>query len=179
MSKNERDHDPKVADRIQSVAHFAPAEGLQYDLTEMFDMAEESRKAKAAHDEARTEFFPDVKGTVKGYAEIYPDSSPMEENPYYLPSKDPVHFKYGEDMYLAEVAKYLESTYRAHYVGTDGIQSFDAIKASGHGVGFTVGDIIKYAMRFGKKDGYNRKDVLKIIHYAILLLHVMDAEELK
>ena len=28
--------------------------------------------------------------------------------------------------------------------------------------------------RYGKKDGKNRKDLLKIIHYAIIMLHVHD-----
>ena len=32
-------------------------------------------------------------------------------------------------------------------------------------------NIIKYAMRYGKKDGYNKKDLMKIIHYTILLWH--------
>lgn len=33
---------------------------------------------------------------------------------------------------------------------------------------------MKYAQRYGKKDGFNRKDILKIIHYAVMLLHVHD-----
>ena len=32
-------------------------------------------------------------------------------------------------------------------------------------------NIIKYAMRYGKKDGYNKKALRKIIHYNILLWH--------
>jgi hypothetical protein len=47
---------------------------------------------------------------------------------------------------------------------------------AGHGVGFCVGNIIKYAQRYGKKGGYNRKDLMKIIHYAIFLLHTHDKE---
>ena len=41
---------------------------------------------------------------------------------------------------------------------------------SDHGEGFCIGNIIKYAQRYGKKDGYNEKDLLKIVHYAIILL---------
>ena len=33
------------------------------------------------------------------------------------------------------------------------------------------GTAIKYLMRFGKKDGKNKKDLLKAIHYIILLMH--------
>ena len=35
---------------------------------------------------------------------------------------------------------------------------------------------MKYAQRYGKKNGYNRDDILKIIHYAIMLLHVHDSQ---
>jgi len=38
-------------------------------------------------------------------------------------------------------------------------------------------NIIKYAMRYGKKEGYNKKDLLKIIHYTILLWHFTQEEE--
>ena len=31
-----------------------------------------------------------------------------------------------------------------------------------------MGTLMKYAMRFGKKDGKNPKDLMKLIHYAIL-----------
>jgi hypothetical protein len=34
-----------------------------------------------------------------------------------------------------------------------------------------LGTIVKYAMRYGKKEGKNKKDLLKIIHYTILALH--------
>ena len=37
--------------------------------------------------------------------------------------------------------------------------------------------MLKYAQRYGKKDGRNRKDLLKIIHYAIIMLHVHDLNE--
>ena len=47
---------------------------------------------------------------------------------------------------------------------------------AGHGVGFTVGNIMKYAQRYGKKNGYERKDIMKIIHYAIMLLYVHDTQ---
>ena len=33
---------------------------------------------------------------------------------------------------------------------------------------------IKYAKRFGKKNGDNPKDIMKIIHYCIFLLNELD-----
>jgi hypothetical protein len=36
---------------------------------------------------------------------------------------------------------------------------------------------MKYAQRYGKKGGKNRKDLLKILHYTIIALFVHDKEE--
>jgi hypothetical protein len=52
------------------------------------------------------------------------------------------------------------------------IQSTEFIFDAGHGEGFCLGNIIKYAQRYGKKDGKNEQDLLKILHYAIILLGV-------
>ena len=46
----------------------------------------------------------------------------------------------------------------------------------GHGTGFCIGNILKYAQRYGKKGSHKeaRKDLMKILHYAIIQLHVHD-----
>lgn len=82
--------------------------------------------------------------------------------------------KYNEIALLDEIQEYVLSTYGKHYVGEDNVQAMDLIISSGHGVGFTVGNIMKYVSRYGKKKGFNRDDVLKIIHYALFLLYVHD-----
>ena len=49
---------------------------------------------------------------------------------------------------------------------------------AGHGAGFTIGNIIKYAQRYGKKgtpEDY-RKDLMKVLHYGIMALHVHDTK---
>jgi len=38
---------------------------------------------------------------------------------------------------------------------------------------------LKYAQRYGKKDGYNRADILKILHYALMALHQHDINQSK
>ena len=50
--------------------------------------------------------------------------------------------------------------------------------AGGHGTGFCIGNILKYAQRYGKKGSREdaRKDLLKVLHYAIIQLHVHDQE---
>ena len=35
---------------------------------------------------------------------------------------------------------------------------------------------MKYAQRYGNKDGYNRKDLLKVLHYGLIALYVHDKE---
>ncbi|MGA0844059.1 MAG: hypothetical protein ACO3RT_07885, partial [Arenicellales bacterium] len=30
---------------------------------------------------------------------------------------------------------------------------------------------MKYGSRYGEKDGHNKRDLMKVIHYAMLLLH--------
>jgi len=82
---------------------------------------------------------------------------------------------FNEENLLAEIDAYIKSTYAGHYKGN--YQATEIIIDAGHGLGFTLGNVIKYAKRYGKKDGYNRKDLLKMIHYAILALHVHDVEK--
>ena len=49
---------------------------------------------------------------------------------------------------------------------------------AGHGEGFCMGNIMKYAMRCGKKDGSDAEmDLLKIIHYAIIAIHLWDEDK--
>lgn len=95
------------------------------------------------------------------------------EGEQYSPS-----YKYSEDRILAEVKSYVDSTYGQHY-SRNKFQATEFILDGGHGDGFCIGNILKYAQRYGKKDGYNRKDLLKIIHYAIIALHNHDMNERK
>ena len=82
-----------------------------------------------------------------------------------------VKYKYNEDKTLVELKKYIESTYDEHY-SKNKFQATEFIIDAGHGEGFCIGNIMKYAQRYGKKDGKNRKDLLKVIHYAIIALHI-------
>lgn len=79
--------------------------------------------------------------------------------------------KFNEDEALKTLRKYIESTYDGHY-SMNKIQSTEFIFDAGHGEGFCLGNIIKYAQRYGKKDGRNTADLLKILHYGIILLGV-------
>jgi hypothetical protein len=88
-------------------------------------------------------------------------------------TKEPINYKFKEDLYLDELLTYISATYRGHYSQSK-IQSTEFIMDAGHGEGFTIGNIIKYAQRYGKKAGKNRADILKVCHYAIMMLYVHD-----
>ena len=79
--------------------------------------------------------------------------------------------KYNEDKIIAEISEYINKTYNQHYVGANQIQTIDVWDALGDVESSLRDNAIKYLMRFGKKDGKNRKDLLKAVHYIILLMH--------
>ena len=71
---------------------------------------------------------------------------------------------------LLEIEAYIKGTYGQHYAKDKKFQTTEIIFDLGHGEGFCVGNIIKYASRLGKKKGASRKsDLQKLIHYAILM----------
>jgi len=86
-----------------------------------------------------------------------------------------IEYKYNEGNLIAEIQDYIDATYGEHY-STNKYQATEFIIDGGHGEGFCIGNVMKYAQRYGKKDGYNRKDLMKIIHYAIIAMHVHDLE---
>jgi hypothetical protein len=84
-------------------------------------------------------------------------------------------FKYSEDKILDELRIYIQNTYGSHY--GDQIQAQDLIRSMGMAEEFFLGNVIKYASRYGKKSGKNRDDLLKVLHYTILLLNLNDREK--
>lgn len=88
--------------------------------------------------------------------------------------KNSISLKFQEDKYLKEVLDYISSTYNQHYAKDQEVQSIEMIISAGHGEGFALGNISKLAARYGKKLGHNRQDLLKILHYGVLALHIHD-----
>ena len=83
-------------------------------------------------------------------------------------------FKYNEDALLQELRDYISGTYGQHYsAGNDSIQTLDLIEAVGDAEAFCRSNILKYASRYDKK-GTARRDIIKILHYGLLLLHFSD-----
>lgn len=86
-----------------------------------------------------------------------------------------MNYKYDEERILQELKSYITDTYRQHYSsGEDGnIQTLDLIEACGDGERFCRSNILKYASRYDKK-GTARRDIMKVLHYAVLLMHFND-----
>ena len=81
-------------------------------------------------------------------------------------------WKYEEDKTLKEVEQYLSSTYHSHYTSEQSkTQTLDLIQSIGDAEAFTRSNAIKYISRFGKKNGKSKMDILKAIHYCVLLYH--------
>ena len=87
--------------------------------------------------------------------------------------KKKIDYKYNENDNILELLKYVNSTYEQHY-SKNKFQATEFIIDGGHGEGFCIGNIMKYAQRYGNKNGYNRQDLLKVLHYALIMLHVHD-----
>lgn len=89
-----------------------------------------------------------------------------------------VDFAYGEQRALEEALNYIKSTYQQHYVNPDGVQLMDLFFADpDEGMVFCKTNAIKYLSRFGKKQGNNKKDLLKAIHYVVLMMHCVNKME--
>ena len=83
--------------------------------------------------------------------------------------------KYHEEEILKDVEEYVSRTYNGHYTGTKheyrNVQTIDLMASRDLASDFCQANILKYGSRYGSKDGRNKKDLLKVIHYAMLLLH--------
>ena len=85
-----------------------------------------------------------------------------------------IPWKYNEEKVVKELLEYIRGTYNQHYsAGDDKIQTLDLIEACGDGQAFCRSNILKYASRYDKK-GTARRDIMKILHYAVLLMNFND-----
>jgi len=81
-------------------------------------------------------------------------------------------WKYQEDRTLKELESYLQSTYQSHYTSENSkTQTLDLIESIGDAEPFSRSNAIKYLSRFGRKNGKSKLDLLKAMHYCVLLYH--------
>lgn len=87
-----------------------------------------------------------------------------------------IEYAFNEAELLSQMKNYIDSTYDAHY-SQGKYQATQIIEDTGHGMGFALGNVLKYCQRYGKKAGYNRADLMKVIHYGIIALAMHDREQ--
>ena len=110
-------------------------------------------------------------------AHHFVDSLPLKLNTE-APKKETMsdsRNKYHEKEILKDVQDYVSGTYNGHYTGTKheyrNVQTIDLMASRDLASSFCQSNILKYGSRYGSKDGKNKKDLMKVIHYAMLLLH--------
>ena len=86
-----------------------------------------------------------------------------------------INYAFSEDKVISELQKYVDATYDQHYAQRK-YQSTEFIEDCGHGEGVCLGNILKYTQRYGRKNGKSRADLMKILHYGIIMLHIHDQE---
>ena len=86
-------------------------------------------------------------------------------------AKSDHNFKYHEDEILKDIQEYVSRTYQGHYTGTKHefrkVQTIDLMAARDIATDFCQANILKYGSRYGSKNGKNKTDLLKVIHYAM------------
>ena len=107
------------------------------------------------------------------YAHQFNDYDTMDMD-FYEP-KRAHYYKYHEEEILKDIEEYVSLTYQGHYTGTKhefrNVQTIDLMASKDLAASFCQANILKYGSRYGNKDGKNQKDLMKVIHYAMLLLH--------
>jgi|TARA_R110001606_G_C15357561_1_gene648178 hypothetical protein len=88
-----------------------------------------------------------------------------------------IDYKYHEDKALSMLQEYVDGTYGQHYVGDGDVQTVDFWRSLGSLETTSRDTAIKYLARYGKKGGKNRKDIMKAMHYCVLMLYALDLEE--
>lgn len=105
----------------------------------------------------------------KGWDSFFDRVDEIEQDDEFNPNL----YKFNEGQLLVDLREYVNSTYRAHY-SQNKFQATEFILDCGHGEGFALGNVLKYVQRYGRKNGYNRDDLMKVLHYALIALHNHD-----
>ena len=84
----------------------------------------------------------------------------------------PPKYKYKEDEIIRDFHAYIDKTYGQHYMTEEeNIECFDVWLALGDSTPTFRNTAIKYLWRYGKKHGSNKDDLLKVLHYVIMMLY--------
>ncbi len=173
---NKKENDPEL-DRIERMGGFEWTPGSPWpprDPEEDGLDYENSLYESCSGDD----HMADVDDQRAHHFSIYDDGFTLqvtEENSMEYEPKIAHFYKYHEEEILKDIEEYVSSTYNGHYTGTKHefrkVQTIDLMAARDIAAQFCQANILKYGSRYGSKNGRNKKDLLKVIHYAMLLLH--------
>lgn len=82
-----------------------------------------------------------------------------------------IPYKYMENRIIADFHAYIDKTYGQHYQTENNVQCFDAWIALDDATPTFRNTAIKYLWRYGKKNGNNKDDLMKVLHYTIMCLY--------
>ena len=121
---------------------------------------------------ASADYMADVDDMYSHHFTTYDDGMSLQVTEEKMSAH---YFKYHEKEILKDIEEYVSRTYQGHYTGKSheyrNVQTLDLMAAKELASGFCQANILKYGSRYGNKDGKNTKDLMKVIHYAMLLLH--------
>ena len=121
------------------------------------------------------DYLADVDEQRAHHFRTYDDGMSLQVTEDLEMAKTDHNFKYHEDEILKDIQEYVSRTYQGHYTGTKHefrkVQTIDLMAARDIATDFCQANILKYGSRYGSKNGKNKTDLLKVIHYAMLLLH--------
>jgi len=81
-------------------------------------------------------------------------------------------YKYKEDQIISDFHDYIDKTYGQHYMTEEqNIECFDVWLALGDSMPTFRNTAIKYLWRYGKKKGSNKQDLMKVLHYTLMMLY--------
>lgn len=127
---------------------------------------------KQANTDYEVTFMSDLKDTI-----TINSSYDLDTFTLTFTDESQINYIYNEDKLLKELKDYIDGTYNQHYA-KDKFQATEFIIDGGHGTGFCIGNVLKYAQRYGKKGSHDdaRKDLMKVLHYALIQLYIHDQE---
>lgn len=83
------------------------------------------------------------------------------------------HYKFAEGDIIADFKDYIDATYSQHYkTDEESVECFDAWIALGDSTATFRNTALKYLWRYGKKNGNNKADLMKALHYVMMCLYV-------
>jgi hypothetical protein len=106
-----------------------------------------------------------------GSSRAEPNFAGMSMDPP-IASTWPPKYKYKEDEIIRDFHAYIDKTYGQHYMTEEqNIECFDVWLALGDSLPTFRNTAIKYLWRYGKKNGSNKADLMKVLHYTLMMLY--------